>query len=224
MKAVILAAGKWTRLRPITNVIPKPLIEVKWLTLMHRILEQIPDKITEILIVVDYLWECIIDKIGYDFDGKKIDYRRQNEWESWTLWALYACKKDLLSQNDDFLIVSADNIYNWADLEKISETKRSVLIYKERITDLFQTPLSKYWNSVLWSDELIDVDCFKYINTWVYSLDKDFLKIPYENVPWSLELSIPHTLLNYNNINFIFTDYWFPVWDPQELLYANLKC
>ncbi|MEP6538705.1 MAG: sugar phosphate nucleotidyltransferase, partial [Bryobacteraceae bacterium] len=43
MKAMILAAGKGTRVRPITNVVPKPMIPLLGKPIMESILEHLRD-------------------------------------------------------------------------------------------------------------------------------------------------------------------------------------
>ena len=57
-RAIILAAGKGTRLRPITNNIPKPLIEVNGVKMIESIIESLHyNGIYEIYVVVGYLKE-----------------------------------------------------------------------------------------------------------------------------------------------------------------------
>ena len=57
-RAIILAAGKGTRLRPITEKIPKPLIKVNDKVIIENIIETlIENEINEIYIVVGYLKE-----------------------------------------------------------------------------------------------------------------------------------------------------------------------
>ena len=60
MDAVILAAGKGERLRPITEKIPKPLIEVRGKPILEWILQDLArNNITRIYIIVNYMQEKI---------------------------------------------------------------------------------------------------------------------------------------------------------------------
>ena len=61
MKAMILAAGHGKRLRPLTNKIPKPLIEVANQPIILDVIGRLRDfGIDEILINVSYLGDQII--------------------------------------------------------------------------------------------------------------------------------------------------------------------
>lgn len=58
MKAIILAAGMGTRLRPLTNDTPKALVKVNGTPMMERQIEFLLDKgITDIFVVTGYLHE-----------------------------------------------------------------------------------------------------------------------------------------------------------------------
>ncbi len=62
MKAMILAAGLGTRLRPLTNHIPKALIEVNGVTLLEMVIKRfIQAGFQDIIINVHYLAQTIID-------------------------------------------------------------------------------------------------------------------------------------------------------------------
>jgi bifunctional UDP-N-acetylglucosamine pyrophosphorylase/glucosamine-1-phosphate N-acetyltransferase len=82
MKAVIIAAGKGKRLRPITSTIPKPMIPIGGKPFLeHSILSLKEVGITEILVIVGYREKMIKNYFG-DGSNKfnvKIDYISQVE-------------------------------------------------------------------------------------------------------------------------------------------------
>ena len=69
MQAVILAGGKGTRLKEITQLVPKPMVEVAGKPLLQYQVELCKQyDLSEIIILVNHLKESIIDYFG---DGNK---------------------------------------------------------------------------------------------------------------------------------------------------------
>ena len=65
MKAVILAAGEGTRLRPLTYVLPKPLVPVLSTPLIVEIITQLAQAgVRDLLIVTKYMEDVIKDYLG----------------------------------------------------------------------------------------------------------------------------------------------------------------
>jgi MurNAc alpha-1-phosphate uridylyltransferase len=81
MKAMILAAGRGERLRPLTDAIPKPLIEIAGQTLLGRHLERLAHAgFTQAVINVSHLAERITARFGEGMRyGVKIDWSRETE-------------------------------------------------------------------------------------------------------------------------------------------------
>jgi dTDP-glucose pyrophosphorylase len=69
-KAVILAAGRGTRMRELTNEVPKPMVEVRGKPILQHILEGLGSAgLKKALIVVGYRKEAIQDYFG---DGRRV--------------------------------------------------------------------------------------------------------------------------------------------------------
>src|SRR3954447_21829831 len=72
-KAVILAAGRGTRMRELTNDLPKPMIEVRGKPVLQHIVEGLRDAgINHVLIVVGYRADAVQNYFG-DGSRYKID-------------------------------------------------------------------------------------------------------------------------------------------------------
>ncbi len=131
MQCVILAAGEGTRMRPLTETIPKPLIRVCGKPIIEHIVEALPPVITELIIVVSYKAEMIREYCGEEFHGKKVTYVTQPNPKAGTADALlYA--KDVAKGK--FLVMYADDIHGKDALATVVEMPSGML------TALSQTP------------------------------------------------------------------------------------
>lgn len=123
MQCVILAAGKGTRLRPLTEDTPKPLIKVAGKALLDHIVEALPSAIDELIIVTGYLGEQIRDYCGEEFHGRRVQYIEQVEQKG-TGHALWLCK-DLIKGR--FLFMFADDIHSKQDIARVTSFSRGML-------------------------------------------------------------------------------------------------
>ena len=75
MKAIILAAGMASRLRPLTDHKPKCLLEIGKQCLLGRAIEGlILNGIREVVIVTGYLQEQIIEFVQRHYPDLKVEY------------------------------------------------------------------------------------------------------------------------------------------------------
>jgi NDP-sugar pyrophosphorylase family protein len=123
MQCVILAAGKGTRLRPLTDTVPKPLVTVGGKTLLDHIVGALPSAVDELIIVTGYLEEKIHAYCGTEFHGKKVTYVHQAEQKG-TAHALWLCK-DLLRGR--FLFMFADDLHGKQDIARVTSYTRAML-------------------------------------------------------------------------------------------------
>src|SRR3954468_13376581 len=74
-KGVLPAAGRGTRMRDLTEALPKPMLEVRGKPVLQHILEGLRDAgLTDLLIVVGWRAEVVRDFFG---DGSKFGVRAE---------------------------------------------------------------------------------------------------------------------------------------------------
>ena len=65
MQAIIVAGGKGERLRPITDKIPKPMVEVKGKTILEHTISLLKNNgVTDLILALCYLPEVIVEHFG----------------------------------------------------------------------------------------------------------------------------------------------------------------
>lgn len=117
MKAVILAAGEGTRLKPITVNRPKPLIKINGKTILeHSISILKKSGITDIIIITNYREKDIQDyfKNGKKY-GVKIQYKTQDKMNG----TAYAVKTTEAIIEDNFILIYGDLLFSSKAIEKI---------------------------------------------------------------------------------------------------------
>ena len=116
MQAVILAAGRGTRMGALTEGTPKSMLEVGGKTLLEHKFDALPDAVDEIIIIVGYLGGIIHDRYGGDYNGKRILYEEQENIIGGTADALWQAK-DVL--HNRFLVLMGDDLYSEHDMERV---------------------------------------------------------------------------------------------------------
>lgn len=108
MKAMILAAGRGDRMRPLTDTIPKPLLKVAGKPLIQYTIENLAAAgFTELVINVAYLGEKIIQALGDGSQfGAKIVYSREGEKGLETAGGIIHALP--LLGSEPFLVVNSD--------------------------------------------------------------------------------------------------------------------
>lgn len=109
MKAVVLAAGQGTRLRPLTDDKPKALVEVAGRPILSHCFDQLIEVgADELLVVVGYKKEKLIEYYGDSYDGVPITYAHQREPQG-LAHALLTVEEHI---DDEFMLMLGDNIFD----------------------------------------------------------------------------------------------------------------
>ncbi|MFO8109998.1 MAG: sugar phosphate nucleotidyltransferase [Thermoplasmata archaeon] len=128
MKAVILAAGEGTRLRPFTSSEPKVMIPVANKPILQYVVEALVNcNIRDIVMVVGYHKQRIMSYFGNgDEFGADIEYIEQPK-QLGTAHALYQVRHVI---DDDFILLPGDNLVSEATVKDLIRDKKvpSVLI------------------------------------------------------------------------------------------------
>ena len=110
-RAVILAAGKGTRLEPLTLDIPKCLVEVGGEPLIERALRALASQgVAEAVIVIGYRGEDVRDRLGSSASGVKLRYVEAPDYEATNnIRSLWDAREYL---DRDILLLEADVVFD----------------------------------------------------------------------------------------------------------------
>jgi UDP-N-acetylglucosamine diphosphorylase / glucose-1-phosphate thymidylyltransferase / UDP-N-acetylgalactosamine diphosphorylase / glucosamine-1-phosphate N-acetyltransferase / galactosamine-1-phosphate N-acetyltransferase len=223
MQAVILAAGRGSRLAPLTDTVPKPLLKISGKSAILHLLEALPEKITDIIIVTKYLENVIKETIGDVHNGRKITYVTQGDM-SGTYAALLAARPYITTGS--FLVMSADDILGKQYLEEMVKYPLSFGVHKKFLP-------GKEW-LIIESDSEMNVrsmrkptdEEFKHMQfmaTGTYVLDGSF----WEYDPILLvtgEYGLPQTMrpmLLSKNVHMVEIEDYLQINTHEEFAYAN---
>lgn len=125
MDAIILAAGKGTRLRPYTEATPKPLLPVQGRPILDWIIGAMPP-VDRLVVVVNYLAEQIEDYLKSQMHVKNWTTVFQ-EKPLGTGDALMSCKGKIAS--DRVMVLNGDDLIGRADLAKLADVPMGILAH-----------------------------------------------------------------------------------------------
>ncbi len=113
MKAVILAAGKGTRMWPLTLTRAKCMLPLAGRPILEHNLGQLRGLVKEVILVTGHLGEQVRDHFGNNYRGLRIRYAEQREQRG-TGHALLRAR----GLRGRFLVMNGDDIYSRQDIEK----------------------------------------------------------------------------------------------------------
>ncbi len=129
MKAVIMAGGQGSRLRPVTEGTPKPLVPVLGRPIMEYIVEAVRDAgIHDILVTLHYRPGYIQDYFG---DGSDWGVRLEYATEEHPLGTAGSVKNGAYFLDEPFLVISGDALmdYSLAELAEFHHRSQAMVTF-----------------------------------------------------------------------------------------------
>ncbi|MFC6905585.1 bifunctional sugar-1-phosphate nucleotidylyltransferase/acetyltransferase [Halalkalicoccus tibetensis] len=115
MQTVILAAGQGTRLRPLTESIPKPMLSVAGRPIAAHVADAaVAGGADELIFVTGYMGDVVEEYFGETYRGVPVSYATQEE-QLGTAHAVRAAREHI---DEAFAVINGDNLY---DPESIAE-------------------------------------------------------------------------------------------------------
>jgi choline kinase len=119
VKAIILAAGIGSRVRPLTDNTPKSLLKIGEKTILEQMLTNIRAVgITEVAIITGYLEEKIKSFIAVHFGDLSVTFIKNEQYMDTNTGYSLLLAKDFIG-SDDFVKFDADVVFEQAVLEKL---------------------------------------------------------------------------------------------------------
>ena len=142
--AIILAGGLGTRLRPLTDTTPKPLLPIKGLPIIeHAIKNFKKHNITNIILSIGYKADTIKE---YFKDGKEIGVNIFYCIENEPLGTGGAIKKASENLDEKFIAINGDNLadFDWTDMiEQHESTRAKITMALLPVDDVTQYGIAK---------------------------------------------------------------------------------
>ncbi len=236
MKAVVMAGGEGSRLRPLTIRRPKPMVPIAGKPVMEHILDLLKRHgITEVVITVQYLASNIEDYFGNGSQlGMHITYSRE-DIPLGTAGSVKNAEEFLLPHGDEkdepFIVISGDALtdYNITELIQYHKEKKSLatlllahvhnpLEYGVIITNE-EGHVTQFLEKPSWGEVFSDT-----INTGIYILDTKVLSYFEKNKTFDFSQELFPMMLRRGDPIYGYvaaSGYWCDVGNLSEYMRAN---
>jgi len=205
----------------LTNELPKPLLKISGRPILEYTLQNLPQEITEVILVVGYKGEMIKEHFGNEFEGRKIKYVEQTELKG--TGAAVFLVKDLV--DDKFMVLMGDDLYHKDDLGKLMPYDLAVLVKEIEKNDRFgvvEMDEEGYLKSVIEFKDLKDRQMDTHlVNSAAYILNKEFFNYPLAPIFGGKEFGLPQALAQMADkykIKVVKADVWHPNTSEDDLI------
>ena len=224
MQAVILSAGRGTRMGVLTDSMPKPMLTVHGKTLLEHKFDILPPEVDEIILIVGYMGGLIQKHFGGFYKGKKIFYVEQDVLNG-TGGALWNAR-DIL--HDRFVVMMGDDLYSRDDIDRcIATSDWALLVHKTEHMRSGGCIVTNREGEIEKIEEGDHKGTAGLVGTNMFVLDMRIFDYPLvAKSPGSVEFGLPQTVLSASlesHIPFeaVPSTFWFQITEPEDLARAE---
>lgn len=218
MQAVILAAGEGKRLRPLTADKPKPMVELLGRPILEYVIDFLPNKIDEVVMIIGYKREKIREHFGDEWKGRKIIYVDQIEPKG-TAHALFTARPYI--KNERFLVLPGDNVSEFKVIDNGLAHGYVIFAYEHEHPERFGViELNDDGKTLKRIQEKPEVPPTHLISTACMILSPSIFETKLVIHPRLGEYFIPDLLtqiLEKESIHVMKQDFWIPVDRPEDI-------
>ena len=228
MKAVVMAGGEGSRLRPLTIGRPKPMVPIVNKPCMAHILDLLKRHgITEVVVTVQYLANVIQDYFG---EGQGLGMNLYYSVEEVPLGTAGSVKKAQEHLDETFIVISGDAVTDF-DLQRMVEFHRqkgalatltlyrvpNPLEYGVIITDE-EGHIQQFLEKPSWGEVISDT-----VNTGIYILEPQVLDYFEQDSPFDFSKDLFPIVLERGDplYGYVASGYWCDVGDIAEYIRAS---
>lgn len=228
MKAVVMAGGAGSRLRPLTIARPKPMVPLVNKPVMGHALDLLKKHgITEVVVTVQYMAERIQDYFG---DGRSLGMQIDYALEEEPLGTAGSVKNAAQYLDDTFIVISGDALtdFDLSEIIRYHKEKQALatitlyhvpnpLEYGVIIVD-DEGRIRQFLEKPSWGEVISDT-----VNTGIYVLEPEVLEYFQAGVPFDFSKDLFPILLQKGDpiYGFIADGYWCDVGNLQEYMRAS---
>jgi len=228
MKAVVMAGGEGTRLRPLTSNQPKPMVSIVGKPCMEHILELLRDHgMTEVIVTVAFLPQAIR---GYFGDGEALGLEIGYSVEESPLGTAGSVKLATKQLDETFLVISGDALCD-VDLSELvafhKEKGAAVTIGLKSVENPLEFGIvvtdedgriERFLEKPSWGQVFSDT-----INTGIYVLEPEVLKHVPADRPFDFSKELFPYLLEMGRplYGHVMDGYWQDIGDLDQFRQAN---
>lgn len=223
MKAVILAGGEGTRLRPYTTSFPKPLMPIGEEPILELVVRQLRSYgFDEIIMAVGHLAELIITFFGDGSKyGIKIRYTREDK-PLGTAGALALMKGEL---SDTFMMMNGDILttLDYSDFIKYHKKNKSIATIALKKRDVKIDFGIAEMNDEGTIKNYIEKPTIDYmVSMGIYIFEPEILGYIEQNKKLDFPDLIKKLILDENKVNgYVYDGYWLDIGRPDDYERAN---